>query len=61
MKKGSKKDLKKTDKKLDDKNSKINLEELIVQNLSNPKMILDYSGYQFIDLDISVIKNINYT
>lgn len=45
MKKGSKKDLKKTDKKLEEKSSKINLEELIVQNLSNPKMTLDYSGY----------------
>jgi len=44
-KKAVKKDLKKTDKKTEEKSSKINLEELITQNLTNPRMNLDYSGY----------------
>jgi hypothetical protein len=59
-KKSSKKDLKKTEKKVEEKSSKINLEELIIQNLSNPRMTIDYAGYQLIDLDISVIYYILY-
>jgi hypothetical protein len=34
---------------------KINFEELIMKNISHPKMALDYSGYQFTYLDLSVM------
>lgn len=33
---------------------KVNFEELIFKNISQPKMALDYSGYHFTYLDLSV-------
>ena len=34
---------------------KVNFEELIMRNISKPKMALDYSGYQFTFLDLNVL------
>ena len=41
------------DKKSEDK-PKVNFDEIILQNLSAPKLSLDNSGYHFTELDLSV-------
>ena len=42
-------------KKVEDK-PKVNYEEMILRNLTNPKMTLDHAGYHYINLNLNVLR-----
>lgn len=50
----------KEQKKQEDK-PKLNYEELVMKNLSNPRLALDRSGYHFTELDLCVSRPIDHS